>query len=1042
MKYSCQAVIAYLTRGFGLPLFIAALLCAIGLPVSAQIPTKQLQFDFNDTGTTTTDSVHQIVLDLRSSPPTGSALDIHASPGPAGNDNCLSWTSAGGGGFGGPVAITIGNTNFAFGIVTNFTISMWVNAANMGGGINPRIFLMGTNGVVDPTAANGFGWRGNSSGGYVAAYNNVNTAALFSSLLPANQWVYVAWTYTNGTWRLYSGNTNAPVSQKATETDAFTAANLGTSFTLALGNRADATSRTFAGQLAHVNFYVGTAQPDFVEYLRESLFPLGSLTWITAPAGPNLDFSTSGLTLATNQNLTGGGSVSGNVTNSAGSAILPGYGSNIGTLTLNSNLTLVDGGKLGFYLGTPSDTLTVKGSLDASGVTSIAISNIPPVGTYTLLTVSNTFGPSLANFQVVSNANLVGKVVSLAINSKRLQLTVAGARAAANLTWAGDTANGLANAWNIITTSNWLNGASLDTYYNGDTANFTDAGTNISGTINQPTLAVTVNPAAVNFNATNSYSLTGSGAIAGNCGITKSGSGTLALQTANSYSGGTLVNGGVLAIGSVSALGSPTSTLVTITNGAAFDISGKTINNSLASAVVASGSGVATNQGAIFSSVGMADPLNSFPIGIRTLSLASDTTIGNDTQTWQLGTDINANNQNGSFLDGQGHSLTKVGDNTLVLEVRNISPLSQLTIANGGVIYANTSAGGILNSPIGFSASIVISNNAWLSSWNNNSALGGGGIGNTISNNITIGAGGGQLLNTLGHQSGSGIACRDVYYGNVFLNDNLTINDNSFYNGIYGTMTFAGVISGTGNVTVAGDQGNSVTFNGNNTYNGSTTVSNYVKLLTTTANQGGGAYDVVDNAILDVALTNSQPTLPMSSLTLDQQNIGGGYLSFSRISFPSATTPIISATNLIINAGTIVPPATNYAVGQFPLVKYVGTIGGTGGFSALQFDSGSLPANVTAELTNNLANHSIDLLVTSAPSTLPSTSTNITFQVAGSQLTLSWPANYLGWLLQSNSVGLIQTNAWFLVPGSDSTTQQVIQIDATKPAVFYRMIHP
>ena len=290
--------------------------------------------------------------------------------------------------------------------------------------------------------------------------------------------------------------------------------------------------------------------------------------------------------------------MSGSITNSAGSAILPGFGSSIGTLTLNSNLTLVDSGVVGYYLGSPSDTITVKGNLSASGVTFIAISNIPPVGTYTLLTVSNTFGATLSNFQVASNANLVGKVVNLSINSKRLLLTVAGTRAPASLTWAGDTANGAANAWDIITTSNWLNVASLDTYHDGDTANFTDAGTNLSATINQPTLDVTVNPAAVIFNATNNYALTGSGHIAGSAGITKSGSGSLSLQTGNSYSGGTLVNGGVLSIGSASALGIPAGALVTVTNGGAFDISGKTINNSLATAVVISGPGTATNQGA------------------------------------------------------------------------------------------------------------------------------------------------------------------------------------------------------------------------------------------------------------------------------------------------------------------------------------------------------------------------------------------------------------------------------------------------------------
>ena len=450
----------------------------------------------------------------------------------------------------------------------------------------------------------------------------------------------------------------------------------------------------------------------------------------------------------------------------------------------------------------------------------------------------------------------------------------------------------------------------------------------------------------------------------------------------------------------------------------------------------------------------MATPIAYAPIGIRILSLSGDATIGNDTYMWQLGTDSDANNINGSYLDGQGHSLTKVGDNILTLEVRNVTPLSQFTIANGGVVYANTAVSGNIISPIGFSASIVISNNAWLSSWCNNSAQNNGVvfIGNIISNNITIGSGGGQLWDTLGNQSGNGIACRDVYYGQITLNDNLTLLNTATGGGIYGKMTFNGAINGSGGIVIAGDpanslpsgtQGaNSVVFNGNNTYTGPTMVSNMVQLLTTTANQGGGAYDVVDYGTLDVALTNGYPTLPMSRLTLDQQTSGGGNMSFSRISFPSATTPIIYATNLIINAGTIFPPATNYAVGQFPLIKYGGTIGGTGGFAALQFDSGSLPANVTAELTNNIANHSIDLLVTSAPATLPSTGTNITFQVTGNQLTLSWPSSYLGWLLQSNSVSLTQTNAWFTVPGSDSATQQIIQIDSTKPEVFYRMAHP
>ena len=200
----------------------------------------------------------------------------------------------------------------------------------------------------------------------------------------------------------------------------------------------------------------------------------------------------------------------------------------IGTLTLSNNLTLVNGGLLGYYLGSPSDSITVKGNLSASGVTSITVSNVPPSGNYTLLTVNGTLAATTANFLVVSNANLSGKVYSLSINANRLQLSVAGTRPPASLTWVGDITNGTANAWDIVTTSNWLNGANLDTYHDGDTPSFTDAGTNLTGSINQPTLAITVNPAAVYFNATNSYTLTGPGSVAGSCSLTKTNSGTLA----------------------------------------------------------------------------------------------------------------------------------------------------------------------------------------------------------------------------------------------------------------------------------------------------------------------------------------------------------------------------------------------------------------------------------------------------------------------------------------------------------------------------------
>ncbi len=65
----------------------------------------------------------------------------------------------------------------------------------------------------------------------------------------------------------------------------------------------------------------------------------------------------------------------------------------------------------------------------------------------------------------------------------------------------------------------------------------------------------------------------------------------------------------------------------------------------------------------------------------------------------------------------------------------------------------------------------------------------------------------------------------------------------------------------------------------------------------------------------------------------------------------------------------------------------------------------------------------------------------ITFSANGNQLTLNWPTNYSGWLLQSNSIGLTTTN-WIAVPGSSNTNRLQIPIDPGQANVFYRLSSP
>ncbi len=70
------------------------------------------------------------------------------------------------------------------------------------------------------------------------------------------------------------------------------------------------------------------------------------------------------------------------------------------------------------------------------------------------------------------------------------------------------------------------------------------------------------------------------------------------------------------------------------------------------------------------------------------------------------------------------------------------------------------------------------------------------------------------------------------------------------------------------------------------------------------------------------------------------------------------------------------------------------------------------------------------------------TGTNITFGLTGNRLILTWPTNYLGWVLQSNLVGIEMTNEWFTVPGSSATNRLQITINPGLGNVFYRMENP
>jgi fibronectin-binding autotransporter adhesin len=221
--------------------------------------------------------------------------------------------------------------------------------------------------------------------------------------------------------------------------------------------------------------------------------------------------------------------------------------------TLKNNATLsVAYGNL--PSGNPSAAaLNVSGGLSAPG-TGITIKVAGAgfaKGAFPVIAYTGTTLPNLANFSLVLPTGAVGVLSNDTANSSvDIVITSVGQL----LTWYGaDSLGNPLTTWNINTSSNWNTGMAKYLEYGsyGDAVIFDDTALNTS--VN---LGVSVKPSVVTVNNSSaSYTISGGGSIGGSTAITKNGTGSLGLYTANSYTGGTVLNAGTLAITNNNALG-------------------------------------------------------------------------------------------------------------------------------------------------------------------------------------------------------------------------------------------------------------------------------------------------------------------------------------------------------------------------------------------------------------------------------------------------------------------------------------------------------
>jgi autotransporter-associated beta strand protein len=190
---------------------------------------------------------------------------------------------------------------------------------------------------------------------------------------------------------------------------------------------------------------------------------------------------------------------------------------------------------------------------------------------------------------------------------------------------------------------------------------------------------------------------------------------------------------------------------------------------------------------------------------------------------------------------------------------------------------------------------------------------------------------------------------------------------------ITNTITFATALTedpsspGGGLVKLGG--GNLTLTNGN-TYTGPTIVSNGT--LTVWLPSSSGAMTLRPDAQLSIAVNNSSLTVP--AVTLDGNT---NRLTFAFGDSGATTTPLFTTTLTKSGVTVINVTGTFTTTGSYPLIDY-STLSGSGSFQL-----GTRPLGTIASLVTNIANSSIDLLVSDIASDLLwSGAVNATWDIA------------------------------------------------------------
>ena len=534
-----------------------------------------------------------------------------------------------------------------------------------------------------------------------------------------------------------------------------------------------------------------------------------------------------------------------------------------------------------------------------------------------------------------------------------------------------------------------------------------------------------VNGAAANANLVLAGGGAGvlSGPLAlGSGGVTVSG-GTWNLAPGNSFTGLTALNGGTTRINDAS-LGSPaafTANQITLGGGALEAVTNATFNDGNAGITLTANATVAVDAGATLT-------ISNEISGASNLTKSSPGTLvlnGSNSFSGILYLDTASNTANdGTTRIASTNALANVpatsGTPTIFENANN----------SGSSLLQLDGSAGNLNLPQEMRFSCR--NNASVNVENLSGS-------NTFSGNIDINSGG----NAVYFQSDSGTL---NISGNLQYTGTLNGSRTYFFTGpgnhvVNGVVTAGVNTNAPISVTMAGT--GTLTLAEANTYTNSTIVSSGVLLLTGSINSiagvsvtGGtlsGTGTVNDNVSVSSGGTLS-PGLgrgTIGTLTINSNLTLAGTTAMDIDKTDGTNDQVIGLTGVTYGGTLVVSNLLGSLTTNDTFTLF------TPGASASNFTNiiGSPGAGLKYTFTNGVLGVAVGIA---------NNPTNISYSISGNTLTLSWPVDHLGWILQSQTNNLatgLGAN-WVDVAGSAASNTNGITINPASPSVFFRLRQP